>query len=145
MDMIKFKKPKYDITKLFDFTIAGYTKPNMQSTKPYYTRVLHGKKNAYGKVYLMSPKDFLLNSYAITDIMNEEIRNPNADLSNPTKPRWALPWVDIARKKGFGRGRALVCHHFKIKAIPVLMVGWGEEQIKEWLKEKKISAKAYKG
>jgi len=142
--MATIGRSKYDITKLFDFTIAGYTKPNMQSTKPFYTKVLHNKTNAYGKVYLMNPKTFLLNSYPTTDIMKEPLRNVNANLIKPVKPRWALPWVDINRRKGFGRGRALVCHHFKIPRIPVLVVGTGEEHIAEWLKANKIKAKEYK-
>lgn len=134
-------KDKVDLTKYFNFKIVGYTKPIMQDLKPYYTKVMNGIKNLKGYVYLISPKDFLKNSYATSDVSKEEIRT-TLDIDN-LKPKFALPYIDTIGKKGLGRGRVLLCDKKGLKEIPVLIAGKDKAQIEKWLKDKKLGVKAY--
>jgi len=126
-----------DLTTIFNFDIAGYTKPIMQSLKPYPTKVMRGIKNMTGRVVLMSADDFLTNSFAVTDVANEEIRNGALKVED-VNPKFALPYINITGGKGFGRGRVLLCRHWGINTVPVLLMGVTQEVIDAWLKETKI-------
>ena len=126
-----------DITDIFDFSIAGYSKPSMY-VNSYYMRVKEGHKNLSWKIYLMSPEDYLKNSFAITDILKEELRELRENILPATK--WALPVLDIYNKKGLGRGRALVCYKKDIKEIPVFVV-YKDISPEVYFKERKIKFK----
>ena len=139
----KAKSKSSTIKDLFDFTIAGYTKPNMW-VKKYYTSVLHGRQVNRGtesRVVIMDGKDFLKNSFSKTNVLKEKIRT-KASLKDLVKKRkFALPYIDITRKKGFGRGRVLMCLKNDVKEVPVLLVGTPKGEIDKWLKGKKIKVK----
>jgi len=48
---------------------------------------------------------------------------------------WALPYVDLRRKKALGRGRALVCYKEGVELIPVLVVGNSEADIDAYVEQ----------
>ncbi len=135
-------KKTYDIKKIFNYDIAGYSKPNMQILKDHYTKIMKGKLPVQSRVVLIAPEKFLKNCYAKTDITKEELRH-KIDLDN-LKPRYALPYIDLRREKALGRGRVLACYKAGVVKIPVLVVGSSQEQIDEYVKKvatKKIAKK----
>ena len=121
-----------DVKTLFDYT---------QTDKKGYTKILNStvirkkpSRNPVGKIVMMNPETFLKNSYAKTDVSKEALRNPHFKPGSFVT-KWPLPYVDIMAKKGFGRGRALLCMHWKIKAIPVFVVGRNIADIDKWVKK----------
>ncbi|HEC63744.1 MAG TPA: hypothetical protein ENI23_00455 [bacterium] len=128
-------KKKSKVEELFDFTIAGSSKPNMQAIKPYYTNVLNGKKRLTYQIVLMKPADFIKNSYRVFDVKIEKVKVK--DISNMPR-KFALPWIDITRKKSLGQGRAFACLKSKIEEIPVLVVAKTDKELKDWIKKTKV-------
>jgi len=134
-------KRLHNLKNIFDYSIAGYTKPNMQMLKDRYTRIMRGEFGAIAsKVVLMAPDKFLKNSFSKTDVLKEPLRK-EVDLDN-LHPKYALPYVDLRRGKALGRGRALVCYKAGILEIPVLVVSSTAASINDFVKKvgKKIEA-----
>lgn len=128
---------------IFDFSIAGYSAPNMQILKPYYSKVMRGIKNLKGYVYFINPKDYLDNSFAITNVKNEKIRHPKIDIFN-LKNKFALPVLDIIRLKGLGRGRVLLCLKQNIPYVPIVCCAFNRLQTETWLSAHNIIFKTRK-
>ncbi len=125
---------------LFDYTSTdkkSYTK--ILNSTVSSKKVTKGTKNRItsrrpvGKIVMMNPKDFLKKSFAKKDVTKEKIRNPHFK-SDSYRTLWPLPYIDTLAKKGFGRGRALMCIHWKIPKIPVFVVARTEADIDKFIK-----------
>ena len=124
------KEPTQDLKHIFNYDIAGYSEPNMQALKPYYTKVMKGVKAAKGRVVMMDAEKFIKRSYPMP---NEPEPNYNLDMTK-LKPKFAIPYVDTVTQKGMGRDKAKLCLNAGIKKIPVLVVAMSEGDIDKWLK-----------
>ncbi len=132
------KEKKPDLKDLFDFTKAGFSKPNMQRLKTYYTRVIAGVMNAKGKIVLMNPEEALDNCYhAGLKGWKKKAKSYNDAVFFEKKYKEALPVIDITRKITLGTSRMVICYNHGLK-VPVLVVGETIKDIDKWLKAKKI-------
>lgn len=136
----KTVKANVELRQLFDFTKAGYTKPNMQETKDYYTKVLRGIKFAQGRVVRMSVEDFIDSAFDYPIIENQLLID-KPELFDIKKMRFNLPYIDIIRGKTFGLDVAEFCKTNGINEIPVLLVGASKKEIDDWIKEEEIKVK----
>lgn len=143
------KEPKIKLEDIFDFDLVGHNKPQMQELKSYYTKVKRGIKHAKGKVCLLTLKEFWANCLGHTnredvDITKVGMTNPELVKqikANKLRRKFALPLIDVTRKKSLGTGRALACHLAGIKKVPVFICGEPEE-MEAFIQEK--SFKEYK-
>ena len=137
----KVKKMKVQLEDIFNYSIAGWTKPNMQRAKRTYTKILNNPADTRAMFVLMSPKSMLYNCFdAPTHSDHPDNWKWYGNLIFPPtyKTRWAIPYIDIVREKARGRGRVHLCLENGVEKVPVLLVGKSQDHVKNWLKEKKI-------
>jgi len=124
---------------LFDYTKTdkrSYTKIlNHPITPKKKTRGTKNKVMSHrpvGKIVMLPPLVAIRNSYAKTDVTSEKIRHPQFKPGS-FKVKWPLPFIDTMSKRGYGRGRMLLCAKWGIKEIPVLIVARSEDSIDKWV------------
>ena len=119
-------KVKFQLKDIFNYSIVGSNNPIEQQLKCYYTKCMRGIKNTKGKIVEMDATLFLKN----IGNTKEAIRNPYF----PPNVKYALPYIDVTRKKSRGAGRVRLCLENGITKVPVFVCGL-DNDVSEWLKK----------
>lgn len=139
------------LKKYYNFDIAGYSKPNMQILKPYYTKVMNHEKNVSHMIVIMNATDFLKHGFGagkdahLSDDEGNKIFEKVKNYNNLMKPntRWALPVIDLRNKTRMGAFRVATFKKCGISKVPALICGSSILEIQDWLDEKNIRYDIY--
>jgi hypothetical protein len=102
----------------FNLDKAGHTNETDQRILDYHTKVLHGleeEKGMFGRVYLMTPDDFLVKSGLFERLPDEKVETDKQVIDKlkymyeDKNYKWNLPYHDMNFEHSKGLHRVYIC------------------------------------
>lgn len=118
-------------TDVFDMSQVKKIGVGNATGNEYYDKYTRYRSALAVRVVKMDINKAMALQYTQNDLVNEEVKDPKADLS-----KLEPPIIDIISKQSDGGGRLIVAKANKLKKVPVVLLADREGQI-DWYLERK--------
>lgn len=140
------KAKKVELEDIFDYEVVGYTKPNMQSTKPYYTQALKGNKALKGRVVIINAKTILGLALKIMGFKEKDYdfgigKVWRKEVFDCPLRKFSLPFIDVTNKVSGGIKPIQTCIDEGVDRVPVFICGISKKEVDKWIEKNGLKAK----